>query len=207
MKKVVYLSMAFLSFLLVLTGCGKKATTIDGKMEDLIAKLYDGIDENDLPMYLENIDYYFSNFDKQTILENLKSYDSVIEIHNNPKISIKKLINGHLVSDKYLEIYTDKNYLEFNILDLLCNEETKERNINILKNKLEAYLKRTISPNFHEFIILLNSTLPRVVLEQELNKLSYGEIRIIRGIIVKEIGLKESLEKGKNILSRNFKAI
>lgn len=55
MKKVVYLSMAFLSFLLVLTGCGKKATTIDGKMEDLIAKLYDGIDENDLPMYLENI--------------------------------------------------------------------------------------------------------------------------------------------------------
>lgn len=55
MKKVVYLSMAFLSFLLVLTGCGKKANTIDGKMEDLIAKLYDGIDENDLPMYLENI--------------------------------------------------------------------------------------------------------------------------------------------------------
>lgn len=55
MKKVVYLSMVFLSFLLVLTGCGKKATTIDGKMEDLIAKLYDGIDENDLPMYLENI--------------------------------------------------------------------------------------------------------------------------------------------------------
>ena len=92
-------------------------------------------EDYNIPMSLENIDYYFSNFDKQTILENLKSYDSVIEIHNNPKISIKKLINGHLVSDKYLEIYTDKNYLEFNILDLLCNEETKERNINILKNK------------------------------------------------------------------------
>lgn len=163
-------------------------------------------EDYNIPMSLENIDYYFSNFDKQTILENLKSYDSVIEIHNNPKISIKKLVNGHLVSDKYLEIYTDKNYLEFNILDLLCNEETKERNINILKNKLEAYLKRTISPNFREFIILLNSTLPRVVLEQELNKLSYGEIRIIRGIIVKEIGLKDDLEKDKNILSRNLKA-
>ena len=47
--------MISLSFLLVLTGCSKKATTIDGKMEDLMAKLYDGIDENDLPMYLENI--------------------------------------------------------------------------------------------------------------------------------------------------------
>lgn len=55
MKKAVYLCMAFLSFLLVLTGCGKRATTIDGKMEDLMAKLYDGIDENDLPMYLGNI--------------------------------------------------------------------------------------------------------------------------------------------------------
>ena len=55
MKKVVYLCMAFLSFLLILTGCSKKTTTIDGKMEDLMAKLYDGIDENDLPMYLGDI--------------------------------------------------------------------------------------------------------------------------------------------------------
>lgn len=55
MKKAVYLCMAFLSFLLVLTGCSKKTNTIDGKMEDLMAKLYDGIDENDLPMYLGNI--------------------------------------------------------------------------------------------------------------------------------------------------------
>ena len=158
------------------------------------------------PMSLENIDYYFSNFDKQTILENLKSYDSVLEINNNPEISIKKYLNDHLVTDKYLEIYTDKSYLEFNILDLLCNEETKERNINILKNKLVAYLKRKISPNFREFIVLLNSTLPRVVLEQELNKLNYTEKRIIRGIIIKEIGLKDDLEKDKNILSRNLKA-
>lgn len=163
-------------------------------------------EDYNIPMSLENIDYYFSNFDKQTILENLKSYDSVLEINNNPEISIKKYLNGHLVTDKYLEIYTDKSYLEFNILDLLCNEETKERNINILKNKLEAYLKRTISPNFHEFIVLLNSTLPRAALEKELNKLNYTEKRIIRGIIIKEIGLKDDLEKDKNILSRNLKA-
>ena len=55
MKKAVYLCMAFLSFLLVLTGCSKKTNTIDGQMEDLMAKLYDGIDENDLPMYLGDI--------------------------------------------------------------------------------------------------------------------------------------------------------
>lgn len=55
MKKVIYLCMISLSFLLVLTGCSKKTAVIEGKMEDLMAKLYDGIDENDLPMYLENI--------------------------------------------------------------------------------------------------------------------------------------------------------
>lgn len=55
MKKVIYLCMISLSFLLVLTGCSKKTAVIEGKMEDLMAKLYNGIDENDLPMYLENI--------------------------------------------------------------------------------------------------------------------------------------------------------
>ena len=50
-------------------------------------------EDYNIPMSLENIDYYFSNFDKQTIIENLKSYDSVIEIHNNPKICTTPTIN------------------------------------------------------------------------------------------------------------------
>lgn len=55
MKKVIYLCMISLSFLLVLTGCSKKTAVIEGKMEDLMAKLYEGINEKDLPVYLGNI--------------------------------------------------------------------------------------------------------------------------------------------------------
>lgn len=70
MKKVVYLCMTFLSILLVLTGCGKKINTIEGKMEDLVNKLYDGVSDDNLPMYLgniilteENIDAYIGTSD------------------------------------------------------------------------------------------------------------------------------------------------
>ena len=60
MKKIVYLLCA-LAFCLILTGCGEK--NIEGSLPDIMAKLYDGISEDEQPMMLENIELTSENFE------------------------------------------------------------------------------------------------------------------------------------------------
>ena len=55
MKKVFKLFLCFIAILMV-TGCGSKSANIEGKLEDLMAKVYDGISEEKLPMMLQNIE-------------------------------------------------------------------------------------------------------------------------------------------------------
>lgn len=77
MKKVVYLCMTFLSILLVLTGCGKKINNIEGKMEDLVNKLYDGVSDDNLPMYLGNITLTEENIDAYIGTSDIKWKEAV----------------------------------------------------------------------------------------------------------------------------------
>lgn len=53
MKKV--LLVLGLSIFLI-TGCGNKITHVEGNMEDLMSKVYEGFEQQDLPMMLGNIE-------------------------------------------------------------------------------------------------------------------------------------------------------
>lgn len=52
-KKVLALALCFVAIFMI-TGCGNKNSNIEGKLEDLMTKVYDGINEEELPMALEN---------------------------------------------------------------------------------------------------------------------------------------------------------
>lgn len=67
LKKIIFVIMIF-SVTLLFTGCGNKS--VEGTLEDLMAKVYEGIPESERPMYLENtkvdsenIDYYLGTSD------------------------------------------------------------------------------------------------------------------------------------------------
>lgn len=56
MKKLFVLALCLVT-LFVVTGCGnEKITKIEGNMEDLMTKVYEGIAEEDLPMMLQNME-------------------------------------------------------------------------------------------------------------------------------------------------------
>lgn len=60
MKKVFYL-FCLLAIGCLLVGCGKEKN-IEGSLNDIMDKLYEGIDEEDKPMMLDNIELDDENF-------------------------------------------------------------------------------------------------------------------------------------------------
>ena len=54
MKKILKLFLCFIAIFMI-TGCGNEKKHIDGNLEDLMSKVYDGIKEEELPMMLQNI--------------------------------------------------------------------------------------------------------------------------------------------------------
>lgn len=56
MKKKILGLILCLSTIFVITGCGNKILSIEGKLEDLMTKVYSDISEEDLPMMLQNIE-------------------------------------------------------------------------------------------------------------------------------------------------------
>lgn len=48
-------------FALTLTGCGNKVDNVEGKLEDIMAGVYEGIAEDQLPMMLGNIEVTSEN--------------------------------------------------------------------------------------------------------------------------------------------------
>lgn len=68
-KKLGILVLCFIA-ILAITGCGKKISHIEGKLEDLMTKVYDSISEDKVPMMLQNtelteetIEYYIGTKD------------------------------------------------------------------------------------------------------------------------------------------------
>lgn len=54
MKKIGILFLAVIT--LFMTGCGAKEKNIEGSLTDIMAKVYEGIPEEELPMALSNIE-------------------------------------------------------------------------------------------------------------------------------------------------------
>lgn len=55
MKKIFTLILCLVAIFTV-TGCGNKMLHVEGTLEDLMTKVYDGISEEELPMMLQNIE-------------------------------------------------------------------------------------------------------------------------------------------------------
>ena len=55
MKKILRFSFLFLAFLLLLTGCNQNSSLASDSLDNIMSKIYKGISEDELPMYLENI--------------------------------------------------------------------------------------------------------------------------------------------------------
>lgn len=56
MKKKLFVLCILVGSLLCLTGCGKEETKVEGTLEDLMAKVYENIAEENLPMGLTNME-------------------------------------------------------------------------------------------------------------------------------------------------------
>lgn len=54
MKKRLLTFVLCLTAIFMITGCGNKLSNVEGKLEDLMTKVYDGIGEEELPMALQN---------------------------------------------------------------------------------------------------------------------------------------------------------
>lgn len=54
MKKILRFSFLFLAFLLLLTGCNQNSSLASDSLDNIMSKIYKGISEDELPMYLEN---------------------------------------------------------------------------------------------------------------------------------------------------------
>lgn len=59
MKRIFYL-LGALALCFVLTGCGSK--NIEGSLPEIMEKLYEGISEDEMPMFVENIELNNENF-------------------------------------------------------------------------------------------------------------------------------------------------
>lgn len=65
MKKKLFLScMILLSFTMILSGCGKKSKNLDMTLEDIISKVYVGLEDDlpavsNLPVDKDNFSYFF----------------------------------------------------------------------------------------------------------------------------------------------------
>lgn len=77
-KKLFFSCMFLLSFIMILSGCGKKSKNLDMTLEDIISKVYIGL-ENDLPAVSnipvgkDNFSYFFGaeniDFDEALVSE------------------------------------------------------------------------------------------------------------------------------------------
>lgn len=56
MKKILSFSFLFLSFLFLLTGCSQNNSLDSSSLDSIMSKVYNGIGEDNLPMYLENVE-------------------------------------------------------------------------------------------------------------------------------------------------------
>ncbi len=56
MKKKIFATLLCLVSVFMITGCGNKMTHVEGKLEDLMTKVYDGIKQEELPGMLQNIE-------------------------------------------------------------------------------------------------------------------------------------------------------
>ncbi len=62
MKKII-LSLCVVLALVCMTGCGAKEKNIEGSLEEIMTKVYQGIDEEKLPMMLSNVEVTDENIE------------------------------------------------------------------------------------------------------------------------------------------------
>ena len=73
MKKVkIFLVLLLVVSVFTLTGCGKESSSsknIDGSLDDIMTKLYDGLSEDDMPMMMENLKLTDENFKQYAFVD------------------------------------------------------------------------------------------------------------------------------------------
>lgn len=78
MKKIIsFLSIIF-AFTLLLTGCVEKTAHIEGSLEDIMSKVYEGIDEDQLPMMLETMELTEENIVSFIGTDDIKWKEAVV---------------------------------------------------------------------------------------------------------------------------------
>ena len=166
-------------------------------------------EDYNLPMFLKDIDDYFTTYSKLDILNWIKENDSSLKQTNPEAMKIKKMVNGKIIEEKYTEIVTNRNYLTFNLEPYFNNSPSQKKNINILASRLMPFKERVVTTEFKNFISdvtrlkkLLNDELldflkiseltDKVV--DEIKELPYNEQRILRMMVIRDVMTKEEVE-------------
>jgi len=97
MKKILFLCVA-ISCLFFITGCGNQ--NVEGSLEDIMAKLYDGIAEENLPMELTNI---------EVNAENIEGFLGTSDIEYNEAIASESMVGSIAHSVVLLRAKDTKN--------------------------------------------------------------------------------------------------
>lgn len=76
-KRIITVALCFIAIFMV-TGCGNKIVHIEGKLEDLMAKVYNGISEENLPMMLENMELAEENIEYYIGTKDIKWKEAIV---------------------------------------------------------------------------------------------------------------------------------
>ena len=76
MKKIFTLALCIVSIFMI-TGCNKKMIHIEGNLEDLMSKVYDGFKAEELPMMLENIELTEDNIENYIGTKDIKWKEAI----------------------------------------------------------------------------------------------------------------------------------
>lgn len=151
MKKIFSIFLVFSALLVVLTGCGKKET-LDMSLEDILAKVYEGFGEDELPslnntqITKDNMAYYLGvdtiDFKEGLASEPIMSSiaHSVVVLRVADGVDIEKAkqeIRDNVNPAKWLCVEAEKVIVDNNddvIILIMASNDTADKILNNFKN-------------------------------------------------------------------------
>lgn len=149
-KKLLIIGLCFITTI-ALTGCSKKVSHVEGKLEDLMTSVYEGIEEENLPMMLQNVE----------LTEELEeSFIGEAEISYKEAIASESAVGS--IAHSVVLIRMEEDVKEEEIKTAI--EELKE-NVNPRKWLCVGVEEVKVESNGDLILVVLNDTIGETLIE------------------------------------------
>lgn len=154
MKKIFTFILCIMAIFTV-TGCGGKIGHIEGNLEDLMTKVYDGIKEEELPMMLQNVELTEEDIEYYIGTKDIKWKEAIASESGIGSIahSVVMIRMEEDVTDKDIEDAVEKIKENANPRKWLCVEAENvvvENNGDLIILIMSDSKTETLKTNFEE---------------------------------------------------------